>query len=111
MEPYRCPFCIRILMDQFDSVWKTAVVFEPLNPVVPGHKLVVPRDHVEDFTVNPSITADVMEAAAIVAKDMGDCNLITSKGQQATQSVMHLHIHLVPRKAGDGLHLPWTGQK
>jgi len=35
-------------------------------------------------------------------------NLITSAGKNATQSVFHLHVHLVPRVAGDGLSLPWT---
>jgi histidine triad (HIT) family protein len=36
------------------------------------------------------------------------CNLITSAGRAATQSVMHLHLHLVPRLDGDGLALPWS---
>ena len=39
------------------------------------------------------------------------CNLITSVGAAATQTVKHLHIHIVPRHEGDGLHLPWTEQK
>jgi hypothetical protein len=38
------------------------------------------------------------------------CNLITSVGADATQSVRHLHIHVVPRREGDGLMLPWSGQ-
>ncbi len=39
---------------------------------------------------------------------MNPCNLITSAGREATQTVFHLHIHVVPRRDGDGLALPWT---
>ncbi|MFI0712504.1 HIT domain-containing protein [Streptomyces inhibens] len=35
-------------------------------------------------------------------------NVITSRGPSATQTIRHLHIHLVPRADGDGLLLPWT---
>lgn len=111
MPKSNCVFCDRVDNGQFDIQWLDAVSFEPLNPVVPGHKLVVPRIHVENFTDYPRVTAGAMEAAAILARGMGDCNLITSKGAAATQTIKHLHIHLVPRRAGDGLHLPWTGQK
>ena len=37
-----------------------------------------------------------------------DYNVITSAGRAATQTVMHLHFHLVPREPGDGLMLPWS---
>jgi diadenosine tetraphosphate (Ap4A) HIT family hydrolase len=37
-------------------------------------------------------------------------NIITSIGPAASQTVMHTHLHIVPRTEGDGLHLPWTGQ-
>ncbi|CAL9324879.1 HIT family protein [Streptomyces sp. SudanB91_2054] len=37
-------------------------------------------------------------------------NLITSKGEAATQSVFHFHVHVVPRQEGDGRPLPWTAQ-
>ena len=40
----------------------------------------------------------------------GESNLITSIGPAATQTVPHLHLHLVPRRPGDGLPLPWTPQ-
>jgi len=110
-----CPFCdlSKIETIQFDD--GEVVIFSPLNPVVEGHLLVVPKQHVSDFAENPYTSSRVMERAAAFAKECGGdfegINLITSKGKAATQSVMHLHIHLVPRKEGDGLHLPWTGQK
>lgn len=87
------------------------VAFTPLNPVTPGHTLVVPRRHVRDATVSPDVTAETMRWAAILAAGMDSANIITSIGAAATQSVPHLHAHVVPRHLGDGLHLPWTGQQ
>lgn len=94
--------------------WPEAIAFKPLNPVTQGHVLVVPTKHVADFMENANVAADVMRLAAVVANSLnakGDWNLITSKGTAATQTVGHLHLHLVPRRAGDGLALPWTGQQ
>ena len=92
---------------------------EPLNPVVPGHRIVFAAKHSMDFADNPDLTAKVMKRAAEIPKAKaanlmghdGEWNLITSKGMNATQSVFHLHVHLVPRRKGDGLKLPWTGQR
>jgi len=96
---------------RYSHRWLGAVAFEPLNPVTPGHMLVVPRVHVEDFTEWPEMTGMVMQCAAEAAADMGPVNLITSKGREATQSVFHLHVHLIPRAKDDGLALPWYSGK
>lgn len=89
--------------------WPDAIAIRPLNPVVDGHFLVIPADHVEDFTTDPEVTAaTVRRAAGLAARPS---NLITSAGREATQSVLHLHVHIVPRERGDGLALPWTGQR
>lgn len=106
-----CIFCrkneIKSEVFDFGSCW----VFEPLNPVVEGHLLVVNKHHTEDFTDNQDVFAETCRVASSVAKlKGGDFNLITSKGKNATQSVFHCHIHLVPRKENDGLFLPWTNQ-
>jgi histidine triad (HIT) family protein len=92
--------------------WWNAIAIVPLDPVVEGHLLVIPKRHITDFTENPTISGDVVELASELAAEIGgDFNLITSKGISATQSVFHLHIHLVPRRENDGLALPWYSGK
>jgi histidine triad (HIT) family protein len=86
-------------------------IMEPRQPVTSGHVLVVPRSHVKDALENPYLTAQVMFEAAKYARRAcwPNCNIITSAGAAATQTVFHLHIHIVPRRVGDGLKLPWSG--
>jgi histidine triad (HIT) family protein len=87
---------------------------EPLNPVTAGHMLFVPELHVVTADASPILAGMTMEAAAAWAYQQRQVepsyNLITSAGGAATQTVPHLHIHYVPRRDGDGLALPWTGQ-
>lgn len=104
-----CPFCERIAAREWTFIYPDSAYFEPLNPVTPGHLLVIPLHHVADATIDPDITARTMRAAAWLAGQSGEsCNIITSVGETATQTVPHLHLHVVPRHLGDGLHLPWS---
>lgn len=110
-----CPFCkivSKTAPAEIIAEWSDAVAFVPLNPVTPGHVLVVPRMHVKDALERPWITGNAFMRASQLATAAfgGDVNLITSVGPAATQTVHHLHVHVVPRTADDGLHLPWTGQ-
>jgi histidine triad (HIT) family protein len=75
-----------------------ALAFTPFAPVTAGHVPVVPTVHVRDAGENPLI-------AAAMAAEAGPCNIITSVGREAPQSVFHLHLHVVPRRRGDGLAL------
>lgn len=118
-----CPFC-EIVADRAPAEvlhrWHVAtegrwhlmevVAFVPLAPVTMGHVLVVPFTHVEDAAADPEVTAITMQCAARYASDfrVGAFNLITSAGAAATQTVRHLHAHIVPRRSGDGLTLPWS---
>ena len=105
-----CPFC-EIVAGRSPCTlvreWDDAMAFAPLAPVTPGHVLVIPKVHVPDFTTAHYVSAMTMHRAAELMQDSGPMNLITSKGREATQSVFHLHLHLVPRAEGDGLALPW----
>jgi histidine triad (HIT) family protein len=111
-----CVFCRRIGRGEVELVTLDIVTFEPLNPVTPGHRLFVPIRHSPDF-LHGGGAHDLgrsMEAAATWHSRWGggtDANLIVSAGSAATQTIKHLHVHLVPRRAGDELTLPWTGQQ
>lgn len=113
MNVANCPFCQRIERGEFDYEDRWNVAFQPLNPVVTGHFLVVPRVHASHALESPPHAGSALRFAGYLANQMGlaACNFITSAGAAATQTVFHLHVHVVPRREGDGLALPWTGQQ
>jgi len=103
-----CPFCeyagpSPVLLD-----YRGVFVIEPLHPVVPGHLLAVSKEHVGNALDAPAVFGRVAEVAAQYARGLPSCNIITSAGAAATQTVPHLHVHVIPRVPGDGLTLPWT---
>lgn len=103
-----CVFCEIIAGREpatFVRQWADTIAIVPLQPVTDGHVLVIPRVHVQDASESPHIAGLTMERAAEIARP--PCNIITSAGREATQSVWHLHLHIVPRKEDDGLALPW----
>lgn len=122
IDPDACPFCL-IAHGEADAEFAKhpvdghpldgqtngcVMVFSPLNPVVKGHLLAVPTKHVLHAADDPAVAAYTMEEAAEYTQLAGGSwNLITSIGKEATQTVLHLHLHLVPRRKGDKLRLPW----
>jgi histidine triad (HIT) family protein len=111
-----CPFCeinTGRAPATFVHEWSNAIAIVPLSPVVDGHTLVIPKTHVVDFADDPDVTGATAHRAAQLCRDVGlvHANLITSRGVHATQSVRHLHLHLVPRAENDGLALPWYSGK
>jgi len=106
-----CPFC-EIVAGRapatYVRVWPDAIAIVPLGPVVDGHVLVISTEHATDFADDPVVSATATYRAAELAAEIDQpMNLITSRGREATQSVFHLHLHLVPRAENDGLALPW----
>jgi histidine triad (HIT) family protein len=94
------------------DTWPDAVAFVPLDPVTEGHCLIVPKRHVQDFAADPEVfAATARRAAELMRWTARPMNVITSRGAEATQSIFHLHLHLIPRSKNDGLALPWYSGK
>lgn len=91
----------------------TALAFMDIQPVNPGHTLVVPRQHYESFLDLPHdlgmhLFSVAMQLGPVIRRVSGmeGMNLIVSSGASAGQDVYHFHIHLVPRRADDGFDVP-----
>ncbi|HZP35220.1 MAG TPA: HIT family protein [Methylomirabilota bacterium] len=78
------------------------------RPLFPGHCLVIPREHVETLLDLPgALTAPLFDVAAAVARALetalGADGSFVAINNRVSQSVPHLHVHVVPRRRGDGL--------
>ena len=114
-----CLFC-KIIAKQIPStpVYEDEAIyaFLDIKPVNPGHVLVVPKKHVDGFldadeeTLKTLIVATQKIAKATVsALGLEGFNLEENNGAVAGQVIPHLHLHIVPRRADDGLkHWPGT---
>lgn len=91
-----------------------SISFMDINPVMTGHALIVHKDHHKDlFEIPPENIAAVARAAQRVAKAVQatlsppGLNLLQCNGPAAKQSVMHFHMHVIPRQTDDGLTMNW----
>lgn len=116
-----CPFCeIAVGADQnVREVARTdsSVVFFPTDPAVLGHCLVIPTRHVETFTeLRPDELQAIMSTAQSVAKSITlafqpqGINIIQSNGKTASQTIPHVHVHVVPRWNGDRIGALWPSK-
>ncbi len=85
-----------------------AMGFLDVRPLFPGHVLLVPRDHHETLTDLPiDLLAPLFERAqrmaVAVQSSMGAKGTFVAMNNTVSQSVPHLHVHIVPRTKGDGL--------
>lgn len=108
-----CAFCAILagtlpasLVHDDDSV----VAFMDLRQAVPGHVLVVPRRHVETvFDLDEDTAAQLMRIAVRIARAADavfapdGLNLWQSNRDAGGQEVAHVHLHVQPRRTGDGL--------
>lgn len=85
-----------------------------LGPATKGHALVLPKKHYADlFEIPEETVAGAVKVAKKVAgimKEKLECdglNLVQNNGETAGQTVMHFHLHIIPRYKNDGQHILW----
>lgn len=84
------------------------MAFLDRRPVFKGHVLLVPREHVVTLPDLPAAQRDGFLAAAqrlatAVVEGLGAQGSFVAMNNVVSQSVLHLHLHVVPRTKGDGL--------
>lgn len=84
------------------------VAFLDRAPLVKGHVLVAPRAHVETLDDLPAdlvgpLFAVVQRVSRAVQRSLGADGSLTLANTRISQSVPHAHVHVVPRRQGDGL--------
>ncbi len=111
-----CVFC-RILDGQLPAsiVYRDALctALMDIQPVNPGHVLVIPNTHAPDLAaLDPATGARMFEIAQRIALALPrsgvrceGVNFFLANGETAGQEVFHVHLHVFPRFEGDGVHL------
>jgi histidine triad (HIT) family protein len=84
------------------------IAFLDVRPLFPGHTLVVPRRHVETLVDLPAellnpLFGVVRILAAVVEATLDAAGSFVAINNRVSQSVPHLHVHVVPRRRRDGL--------
>lgn len=107
----KCVFCDivhgRVAADVVYEDERT-MAFLDAKPLFYGHTLLVPRDHVETFgDLDAALMGPFFEAgqrlARAVETAMDAEGSFVAVNNRVSQSVPHLHLHIVPRRKGDGL--------
>lgn len=86
-----------------------------IGPATRGHALILPKEHYKDLFEMPEEMAAkaviLAKKIAIKLKDSLHCdglNLVQNNGSCAGQTVLHFHLHLIPRYKDDNQHILWT---
>lgn len=102
-----CPFC-NLDIPRIILANEHAIAFYDGFPVTPGHSLIIPKRHIGSFfEVTGEERAAMLDLLAevrqllLVERNPDGFNIGINDGAAAGQTVMHLHIHLIPRYAGD----------
>jgi histidine triad (HIT) family protein len=115
-----CDFCKIATRNEFARVvmrTDLVVAFFPTEPATLGHTLVVPVNHVPDIWALDRDAAAVLAPAVLkvahavkAALSPDGLNIIQSNGEAATQTIKHLHIHVVPRWVDDAMGQIWPAE-
>ncbi|MFO0888806.1 MAG: HIT family protein [Isosphaeraceae bacterium] len=123
-EPQYDPDCIfcKIIRGAIPSVrvleTDQAVAFLDINPLNPGHVLLVPRTHhahlgelPDDAAAHAGSLLPRLCRAVAAATAAEGFNVLVNNGRVAGQTVGHGHWHIIPRYRNDPIHWPWPQGK
>jgi ATP adenylyltransferase len=106
---HRCPFCIDAR--EGDKIIENAYAFGKLDqyPVTEGHTLIIPRRHFSDyFDITKNELLSLYDLLTIRKKQLTErdsrvegFNIGVNSGKVAGQTILHCHLHLIPRRKGD----------
>lgn len=103
-----CPFCKVESERELIASTPLSIAFFDGFPVSPGHTLIIPRRHVASFfDLTKDEQKDMLTLADNVKSIIDDIyhpdgyNVGVNVGEAAGQSVLHVHLHLIPRYKGD----------
>ena len=87
---------------------EVALAFLDVRPLFPGHTLLVPRDHYETLADLPTELLEpyftrAQRLSVAMEDGLGSVGSFVAINNRVSQSVPHLHVHVVPRTKGDGL--------
>jgi histidine triad (HIT) family protein len=110
-DPPACVFCAIVageLSAHVVAETEHTIAFLDRSPLFPGHTLVAPRDHVVTLrdlpdALLPPFFTEVRRIAAAVQDGLGADGTFVAENNVVSQSVPHLHVHVVPRRRKDGL--------
>lgn len=117
-----CIFC-KITKGEIPSakIYEDEKVFAflELNPLAEGHTLLIPKKHAQDiFDIDQEDLKSLASAAQKIALKLKETfgaegvNLVQRSGKAAEQGVFHFHLHVIPRKSGDGIDMDkWWFEK
>jgi len=116
-----CLFC-RMVAGQIPvaKVYEDDVVlaFLDIGPLSDGHTLVIPKRHFEKLHDCPAdLLGQVcsrlgkLAGAVTAAMNCDGYNVLCNNGRAAGQLIEHLHFHIIPRNAGDGVFNRWPAYK
>jgi histidine triad (HIT) family protein len=115
-----CPFCQIVSGTVPASIVfqdSETMAFLDHRPRFPGHCLLIPRQHLETLEDLPAelltrLAANARLLAMAIEKGLGAQGAFVAINNRVSQSVPHLHVHVVPRTKGDGLKgFFWPRQK
>lgn len=109
-----CLFCQILLNERKASIlanFTHCFAIKDEFPVSKGHVLIIPKEHIEHwFTAREEVRLDIIRALHLMKEridlefDPQGYNLGANCGEAAGQTIMHLHLHLIPRYKGDMDH-------